>query len=88
VFVRAAMMETGGKNKIFETIFTEEREGGRMEGVSPMHQKKHVKFYVFLIEFHSREIRQNQLSNSNKFAIRNLSEMPEKLSGVKLKISF
>jgi hypothetical protein len=88
MFVGAAMTETGGKNKIFETIFTEEREGGRMEGVSPMYQKKHIKFYVFLIEFLSQEIRQNQLSNSNRFAIRNLLETPEKLSGAKLKISF
>ncbi len=65
-------MGTGGKTKTFETIFTEEREGGTMEGDSPVYQKKHVKFYVFLIEFLSREIRHNQLSNSNKFAIRNL----------------
>ncbi len=28
MFVGAAMMEAGGKNKNFETIFTEEREGG------------------------------------------------------------
>jgi hypothetical protein len=40
-----------------------------MEGVSPVYQKKPVKFYVFLIEFLSREIRQNhQVSNSNKYA--------------------
>jgi hypothetical protein len=75
-----------GKN--YETIFTEEREGGRMEGISPVYQKKHVKFYVFLIEFLSREIHRKQLSNSNNFAIRNLLEMPEKLGGAKLKISF
>jgi hypothetical protein len=41
-----------------------------MEGDSPVYQKKNVKFYVFLIEFLSREIRQKQLSNSNNFAIR------------------
>jgi hypothetical protein len=58
------------RGKKIETIFTEEREGGRMEGDSPVYQKKHVKFYVFLIEFLSREIRQKQLSNSNNFAIR------------------
>jgi hypothetical protein len=59
-----------------------------MEGDSHVYQKKHVKFYVFLIEFLSREIRQKQLSNLNNFAIRNLLESPEKLSGTKLKISF
>jgi hypothetical protein len=59
-----------------------------MEGDSPEYQKKHVKFYVFLIEFLSQEIRQKRLSNSNNFAIRNLLEMPEKLGGAKLKISF
>jgi hypothetical protein len=87
MFVGAAMTETGGIF-FFETIFTEEREGGKMEGVSPVYQKKNVKFYVFLIEFLSREIRQKQLSNSNNFAIRNLLESPEKLSGAKLKILF
>jgi hypothetical protein len=56
MFVGAAMTETGGKNKFFETIFTEERKGGRIEGVSPVYQKKLVKFYVFLIEFLFREI--------------------------------
>jgi hypothetical protein len=31
MFVGAAMTETGGKNKIcLETMFTEEREGGKM----------------------------------------------------------
>jgi hypothetical protein len=55
MFVGAAMTETGGE-KFFETIFTEEREGGKMEGDSPVYQKKHVKFYVFLIEFLSREV--------------------------------
>jgi hypothetical protein len=43
------------------TIFTEEREGSKMEGVSPVYQKKHVKFYVFLIESLSQEIRQISL---------------------------
>jgi hypothetical protein len=32
MFVGAVTTETGGENKIFETIFTEEREGGRIEG--------------------------------------------------------
>jgi hypothetical protein len=49
MFVGAAMTKTGRKTKNFETIFTEEREGGRMEGDSPVYQKKHVKFYMFLI---------------------------------------
>jgi hypothetical protein len=51
--------------------------------ISPVYQKKHVKFSAFLIEFLSQEISQNQLSNLNKFPIRNLLEMPEKLSGAK-----
>jgi hypothetical protein len=41
MFVGAAMTETGG-NFFFETMFTEEREGGKMEGDSPVYQKKHV----------------------------------------------
>jgi hypothetical protein len=56
--------------------------------ISPVYQKKHVKFSAFLIEFLSQEISQNQLYNSNKFTIRNQLETPEKLSGVKLKILF
>jgi hypothetical protein len=69
MFAGAAMTETGGNKIIF---LKREKAVRRMEGVSPVYQKKHVKLYVFLvsiIEFLSREISQNQLSNSIKFTI-------------------
>ncbi len=57
-----------------------------MEGVSPLFQKNHVEFYVFLMSIISSEIEENQSSKSNSYAIRFLLEMPEKLSSAKLKI--
>jgi hypothetical protein len=61
---------------------------GRMAGVSPLYQEVYVEFYVSLPSNISREIRDNEASNSNYYATRFLLETPEKLAGAKLKISF
>ncbi len=59
-----------------------------MAGVSPLYQEVYVEFYVSLPSNISREIRDNEASNSNYYATRFLLETPEKLAGAKLKISF
>jgi hypothetical protein len=72
----------------------EEREAARWGGRRESHlctRKNHIEFYVFLITIitrENRENRENRPSNSNSKVIRILLEMPEKLSGAKLKISF